>query len=1062
MYEQVQRTQCRAPRPGDSVLHAASAASVASVASHGASHRGAPTPGGGRLAGLRLSVRFWRDTPVRLPRFFDAGKAPVAQDEQVILREVLGWGMGQEARASALLCLVFVGMLRDSGARVVVNSSPELPSVPDSVTERPSRVDVAVENDAETPISSASVRVLSIQDDRAYLAGAARTDALGIASVRSLPAGETWILAEGEGTARASTRVVLDSEPRSVKLRLEPAQTLRVAVADDGGGLVTDATVEVASGDPLPFAARTDSGGEAVFSRLARPPWSVQVRAAGFEAATQAVPKAGPEPIKITMRRLGFIDVNAVDLDGSPIGQATVLVAGSALWPARRTLTDGAGHAKIAELPRGIYDFRATRGDLISSGETSVSLGRGESKSVTLTLVRGRRVAVRVTDGEDEGARPVASASLVLAEGGLSSFPLEAKTDAEGAATLGPIGPGEAFLSAQADGFVSRTGVAVPTAGAPTVRIALARGATLIGEVLDARGYPVDGASIEVVGTTSSGEPIDESPERSAFQAAHFSWALTGPRDLQPAGELGVVRGPIPAIPRIGQAPRPSAAIEPWVTRDDGTFRAFPIPPGRVRALVRHPAYVEAFSQFVQLAPASEGHIRIVLRAGGALEGRILDDRRQPVSGARIDVAATKGSLQRTTFSVKDGSFAFAALPGDIVLSVGRPEAIDDIALRTNVTIKEGERKEIELVLPGARDPVTVEIVDDAGAVIDGAQVMLLSLAADAPLRRTLFTGRDGRAVFNDAVGLPLRVSVSHRGRAPEVQETASAPALLKLTLTGGIRLSGTVTTRRGRDRLEGAEVTLQAAPGPIRARTDRDGAFRLDDVPPGALRLSVTHAGYAKFEQTVRVEVPTHADRSVTLEPVDLEEGGVVEGLVVDSRGDPVAGARVGQGPVPTLLPVGKPPSGVVVTNRRGEFKLEELAEGDVTLEAYAPDVGHGRATGVHVAAGRTTDRVRIAIGAPEGDPSPETVAAAGVAVSLDDKGAGGLRVATVASGSEAERAGLLAGDRIVAVDGQRVSSAKEARARLFGPLGDDVVIEILRGQGTQKLRFAREKVQR
>jgi C-terminal processing protease CtpA/Prc len=81
---------------------------------------------------------------------------------------------------------------------------------------------------------------------------------------------------------------------------------------------------------------------------------------------------------------------------------------------------------------------------------------------------------------------------------------------------------------------------------------------------------------------------------------------------------------------------------------------------------------------------------------------------------------------------------------------------------------------------------------------------------------------------------------------------------------------------------------------------------------------------------------------------------------------------------------------------------------------------------------------------------------------VSLDDKGAGGLRVATVASGSEAERAGLLAGDRIVAVDGQRVSSAKEARARLFGPLGDDVVIEILRGQGTQKLRFAREKVQR
>jgi protocatechuate 3,4-dioxygenase beta subunit len=963
---------------------------------------------------------------------------------------------------STLFCLVFVGTLRDSASWIVTNPNPEVPAVPDSVTDRPGRVDVLAENDAAAPVPSASVRVLSIQDDRAYLAGAARTDARGTASVGSLPAGETWILAEAEGTARASARVVLDAEPREVKVRLEPAQTLRVAVVDDVGATVADATVEVATGDPLPFSARTDSGGQAVFSRLARAPWSVQLRAAGFEATTHPIAKAVTEPVKITLRRLGFVDVNAVDVDGAPMGQATVLVAGSALWPARRTLTDAAGHAKIADLPRGIYDFRAVRGDLVSSGETSLSLGRGESKSVTLTLVRGRRVAVRVTDGEEENAPPVGSASLVLAEGGLSSFPIEAKTDAQGAATLGPIGPGDAFLTAQADGFVPRTGVAVPPGASPSVRVALARGATLIGEVVDARGYPVDGASVEVVGSTPSGEPIDESPERAAFRMAHFSWALTGPRDLLPAGELGVLRGPIPGIPRLGQTPRPSAAVEPWVTRDDGTFRAFPIPPGRVRALVRHPAYVEGVSDMVQLAPAGEGHVRVVLRAGGTLDGRILDDRRQPLGGARIDVAATKGSLQRTTFSAKDGSFAFAALPGDIVLSVGRPEAMDDIALRTHVTIKEGERKEIELVLPGARDPVTVEIVDDGGSAIDGAQVALLSLATDAPLRRTLFTGRDGRAVFDDAVGLPVRLSVSHRGRAPQVKDVESAPALLRLSLAGGIRLSGVVTTRRGRDRLEGAEVMLDAPPGPIRARTDRDGAFRLEDVPPGAMRLSVARTGYAKVEQPLRVEPPSHADRSVVLDPIDLEEGGVVEGVVVDARGDPVAGARVAQGPIPTLLPAGKPPAGVVLTNRRGEFKIEELAEGEVVLEAYAPDRGRGRATGVHVAAGRTTDRVRIAIGTPETDPTLEASPTAGVAVSLDDRGAGGVRVASVAGSSEAERGGLAAGDRIVAVDGQRVASARDARARLVGPAGDDVVIDILRGQENRKLRFPRERLQR
>jgi C-terminal processing protease CtpA/Prc len=148
------------------------------------------------------------------------------------------------------------------------------------------------------------------------------------------------------------------------------------------------------------------------------------------------------------------------------------------------------------------------------------------------------------------------------------------------------------------------------------------------------------------------------------------------------------------------------------------------------------------------------------------------------------------------------------------------------------------------------------------------------------------------------------------------------------------------------------------------------------------------------------------------------------------------------------------------VLTDRRGEFKINELPEGDVILEAYAPDRGRGRAS-VRVASGRTTDRVRIAL-AEGGEPTLESSTSAGIAVSLDDKGGGGVRVASVASGSEAERAGLLAGDRIVAVDGQRVSSAKEARARLAGPSGDDVLLEIVRGQENQKLRLPREKLQR
>ena len=181
------------------------------------------------------------------------------------------------------------------------------------------------------------------------------------------------------------------------------------------------------------------------------------------------------------------------------------------------------GSCPSARLARGFYDFRATRGDLVSPPGTGSPLGRGETKTVTLVLAPGRKVAVRVVDGEEKGAKGVAGASLVLSEGGLSSFPLEGKTDARGGATLGPIAA-RRRLSLGARAGVRREDRAYP------LRMALPSrsswrwygGQRCIGEVVDSRGFPVDGASIEVVGTTASGEPIDESPESNRVSRGTF------------------------------------------------------------------------------------------------------------------------------------------------------------------------------------------------------------------------------------------------------------------------------------------------------------------------------------------------------------------------------------------------------------------------------------------------------------------------------------------------------------------------------------------------------------
>ena len=62
----------------------------------------------------------------------------------------------------------------------------------------------------------------------------------------------------------------------------------------------------------------------------------------------------------------------------------------------------------------------------------------------------------------------------------------------------------------------------------------------------------------------------------------------------------------------------------------------------------------------------------------------------------------------------------------------------------------------------------------------------------------------------------------------------------------------------------------------------------------------------------------------------------------------------------------------------------------------------------------------------------------------------------------SEAERAGVVPGDVVVSVDGSPVATMEDARARLNGPVGEDVLLRIRRGDRELALRVAREAVHR
>ncbi|MCA9641062.1 MAG: carboxypeptidase regulatory-like domain-containing protein [Myxococcales bacterium] len=999
---------------------------------------------------------------------------------------------------AALVCLVFLAGLMDTRLIPPLTSGPVAPSPPTPVEERDGRLlvlavdgrgcvktpvdagadaggDRAVDCSSAPPVAGATVRLFLRLGDRYYASGQGTTDEQGTVSLEALPRGATWVLVNAEGFARSSAQLVVEGleapeDVRRARVVLEPAQQLTVRVQDEAGNPLPDATVLATGGDPLPHGGLTDKHGKLEFTSLGRAPWTVKASARGYESQTQS---GVTGDLMLTLRRLGSLSVKVVDVGGGPAQGADVLISGSGLWPARRARTDALGITRIGGLLSGAYDIRAEKASAVSHTLIGHQVTKGEHAEVTLQLLPGRMVQVVVSGGSEEQSELVQGADVVLTEFGLSSFPIQGTTGSDGSVTLGPIAPGPATVSARATGFVARGGVPVPEQLDGPVKISLLKGATLIGLVKDTNDNPVDGASIEIIGTDIDGMPVAETPQLTAFRDLHFAWALAGPSPLIPAGELGVMPGPIPPIPK--DWPPSSAGMVfqdfdqgrqsdyvPWVTGLDGRFRAHPVTPGRVRALVRHPAYVEGISDVVTLGPGGEAEVEVVLKAGGTLEGRLVDKGGFGVSGARIDIMALEGTLERTTVTASDGTFAFAAVPEQILLNVYRPDDFDRVVITKVIEVPEGGKKEIEITLPEEREPIVVRVEAGRGDPVEMAQVSVLSLDPEEPLRATFFSDERGEVKVEDARGLPLEVVVTAPGYARAQVQLKQAAELVSVKLETAVSVIGQVTAVRGRRSVEGANILLISGGEQKGALTDSDGKFRIDNVTPGPGRLVVSHPEFARVERNLSIERTEREDRPVELETVDLSAPGDVEGDVVDTDGEPVAGARVAVDVAPAFLPVGALPPGVAVTDSKGHFVLRGLSAGAVLLEAYAADVGRGQLK-TEVSEGDATRGVRIVLNLPVSDTEPAATGSVAVTLGENDTDQGVVVVLVhVAPGSEAERAGLLAGDFVLAVDGVDVTGMVDARRRISGPVRGDVVLEIERNGGPLTLRVRRERVRR
>jgi hypothetical protein len=257
------------------------------------------------------------------------------------------------------------------------------PPAPATVTVRDASLLVSLVDEEGVAVGDASVTLFWEQERTEYWLGSAVTDAAGEASLDELPRGRAWVLASAPGFARASRALTLVQGENRFVAKLTRESSVRVRVTDEQGAPLFRATVLVTAADPLPFGALTDAKGVSVVKRLPPSPWAVRVSAPGYESAERS-PVTGE--VTVQLRKLASITVRVERSDHRPAPGATVAIAGSTLWPARKSTTDPDGTTRISGLLKGAYDLQATFGAEVSEPHIGLNLERGENAEVTLVL----------------------------------------------------------------------------------------------------------------------------------------------------------------------------------------------------------------------------------------------------------------------------------------------------------------------------------------------------------------------------------------------------------------------------------------------------------------------------------------------------------------------------------------------------------------------------------------------------------------------------------------------------------------------------------------------------
>ncbi len=550
---------------------------------------------------------------------------------------------------------------------------------------------------------------------------------------------------------------------------------------------------------------------------------------------------------------------------------------------------------------------------------------------------------------------------------------LERTTADNGRVTFGKVRAGRDWaLAVEGKGFspVEMKGIAVKARATTDLQdLLLGEAAVLHGKVVDGKGFPVAGASVSAY----VGGALDMS---SGFIVALTQSALTFP-----------------------------TATEETKTDDQGLFALGTLTPGASYELkTKRSGYAFSVQSNLVVTPEkTSGQLTIVLQPSATLKGKVVDEEGRPVANAMVIAledqgmggfgrgGAGLGTMKKDyTRSAADGTYVLDTLNRNQayrfgVSATGRSPLFDS----QPTTMDTDQTRDFTLVKGGTLAGVVID--STTSAPIEGARVVAIvgnmqnmgprggrgggpgGGAAAAPAAdstastQTAITAADGSFKLEGlrpgtvalgqvrATGYADLMASSFMGQTGWGEVKAGETTTVEVKLDPGASVTGKVIAvgpDGSRSPVAGAQVavlTMMAGfSGYPTAVSGEDGSFRVDGVRPGQVSIVASAPRYVVPNPTDEASLLTvPAAGGIVEKDIFLSSAGAVEGVVTNSKGVPVPGARVratasvgmfgggrggGRGGmggmgniVRMLLPNGT--GGTVLSDGEGRYRVETVA---------------------------------------------------------------------------------------------------------------------------------------